>query len=172
MALEFDRGSGLFLVYRRRTSRGMKLKLLEQQDVHCRYGLRRLHTGDVRYIPRPLIFEPYSADLAERISAQAPRAVLETAAGSPGGRLFLQRLGQHPAIWLCPRHNGGCGKTVPGEPSLAHTPHGYHDVATIEADLRAAGFSAIRIETVIAKERCAESSSPHDRLLPGYSTAK
>ena len=31
---------------------------------------------------------------------------------------------------------------------LARTPHGYHDVEAIEADLRAAGFATIQIETV------------------------
>src|SRR5579871_3012591 len=34
-----------------------------------------------RYVT-PLIFEPYAADLAERAAALAPRAVLETAAGT------------------------------------------------------------------------------------------
>lgn len=42
------------------------------------------------------------------------------------------------------------GAMFPGDPPLflARTPHGYHDVARIEADLRGAGFSDIRIETV------------------------
>ena len=42
------------------------------------------------------------------------------------------------------------GKVFPENPPLflARTPHGYHNVNLIEADLRAAGFSTIRIETV------------------------
>ena len=38
----------------------------------------------------------------------------------------------------------------PNDPPLflARTPHGYHDVGAIEADLRTAGFSTIQIETV------------------------
>lgn len=40
---------------------------------------------------------------------------------------------------------------------LARTPHGYHDVAVIKADLRAAGFSTIQIETL---ERRSDAPSP------------
>jgi ubiquinone/menaquinone biosynthesis C-methylase UbiE len=37
----------------------------------------------------------------------------------------------------------------------ARTPHGYHDVETIKAELRAAGFAEIMIETVAAQSRAA-----------------
>jgi ubiquinone/menaquinone biosynthesis C-methylase UbiE len=42
------------------------------------------------------------------------------------------------------------GKVFPSDPPrfLARTPHGYHDPAQIEAELRAAGFSRIEIVTV------------------------
>jgi ubiquinone/menaquinone biosynthesis C-methylase UbiE len=42
---------------------------------------------------------------------------------------------------------------------LARTPHGYHDPARIRADLTAAGFTDIAIETVAHRSRAA---SPHD----------
>lgn len=42
------------------------------------------------------------------------------------------------------------GTLFPDDPPrfLARTPHGYHDVALIEADVRAAGFSAIELATL------------------------
>jgi ubiquinone/menaquinone biosynthesis C-methylase UbiE len=42
---------------------------------------------------------------------------------------------------------------------LARTPHGYHDAARIRADLTAAGFSDISIETVTHRSR---ANSPQD----------
>ena len=185
----------------------------------------------------PLIFESYAADLAARVSAAAPQAVLETAAGSgvvpralaplldantryvvtdlnqpmldramarqaadtrivwqqvdalklpfedesfdavccqfgvmffpdrvagyrealrvlrPGGRFFFN-------VWDSIQQNDfarvvteAAGKLFPENPPLflARTPHGYHDVAVIEADLRAAGFLRIQIETLARK---------------------
>ncbi|MBF9030152.1 methyltransferase domain-containing protein [Rhodobacterales bacterium HKCCE3408] len=43
---------------------------------------------------------------------------------------------------------------------LARTPHGYHDIAEIEADLRAAGFDRIEIETVSAESRASSPRHP------------
>ena len=42
------------------------------------------------------------------------------------------------------------GAMFPSDPPrfLARTPHGYHDVRRIEADVRAAGFSGIELTTV------------------------
>lgn len=42
---------------------------------------------------------------------------------------------------------------------MARIPHGYHDVATISAELEAAGFTRIAIETVPARSR---TPSAHD----------
>src|SRR3954468_3737862 len=44
------------------------------------------------------------------------------------------------------------GATFPNDPPrfLARTPHGYHDVEEIEADLRQGGFSAVEIVTLAA----------------------
>jgi ubiquinone/menaquinone biosynthesis C-methylase UbiE len=185
----------------------------------------------------PLIFESYAADLAARVSAAVPQAVLETAAGSgvvpralaplldantryvvtdlnqpmldralarqaadtrivwqqadalklpfedksfdavfcqfgvmffpdriagyrealrvlrPGGAFFFN-------VWDSVQQNDfarvvteAAGKLFPENPPLflARTPHGYHDVAAIEADLRAAGFLKVQIETLAKK---------------------
>jgi ubiquinone/menaquinone biosynthesis C-methylase UbiE len=68
----------------------------------------------------------------------------------PGGRLFFN-------VWDRIENNDFArvvAETVsnlfPSDPPrfLARTPHGYHDIDAIEADLRAAGFSTIQIETV------------------------
>ena len=52
----------------------------------------------------------------------------------------------------------------PGDPPrfLARTPHGYHDVERIGAELAAAGFSRIAIETVAHRSR---ASSPRDPAI-------
>jgi ubiquinone/menaquinone biosynthesis C-methylase UbiE len=43
---------------------------------------------------------------------------------------------------------------------MARTPHGYHDVATIRAELTAAGFTSISIETVEHTSRAASPGDP------------
>ena len=43
---------------------------------------------------------------------------------------------------------------------LARTPHGYHDAARIRADLAAAGFASIAIETVTLPSRAASARDP------------
>jgi ubiquinone/menaquinone biosynthesis C-methylase UbiE len=45
---------------------------------------------------------------------------------------------------------------------MARTPHGYHDVARIRADLTAAGFGSIAIETLVSTSR---ASSPRDAAI-------
>jgi ubiquinone/menaquinone biosynthesis C-methylase UbiE len=52
------------------------------------------------------------------------------------------------------------GELFPGDPPrfLARTPHGYHDAALIESELKAAGFSEVRIET-----RAGQSPAPSPR---------
>ena len=68
----------------------------------------------------------------------------------PGGRFFLN-------VWDRIEDNDFArvvtetvSNIFPSDPPLflARTPHGYHDVDAIEADLRAAGFLTIQIETV------------------------
>jgi hypothetical protein len=36
---------------------------------------------------------------------------------------------------------------------LAHTPHGHHDAAALEAQLRTAGFGTTRVETLLRESR-------------------
>lgn len=43
---------------------------------------------------------------------------------------------------------------------LARTPHGYHDVAEIDSDLRAAGFERIQIHTIADQSRADNSKQP------------
>jgi len=71
----------------------------------------------------------------------------------PGGRFFF-------SVWDSIQQNDfacvvteAAGKLFPEDPPLflARTPHGYHDVAVIEADLRAAGFLKVQIETLARK---------------------
>ena len=191
----------------------------------------------------PLIFEPYAADLAERVRSTGAQTILETAAGSgvvPGAlaplldadacyvitdlnqpmldRAISRQASDLRLTWQqadalkLPFDDGsfdavGCqfgvmffpdrvagyrealrvlrpgsrfffnvwdriedndfarlvteavGKIFPENPPLflARTPHGYHDIGLIEANLRAAGFSDIRIETL---ERSSAAPSP------------
>ncbi|MBZ9675658.1 class I SAM-dependent methyltransferase [Mesorhizobium sp. ES1-1] len=53
------------------------------------------------------------------------------------------------------------GRLFPGDPPLflARTPHGYHDADTIRADLHAAGFHDVAIDTV---EAVSSASSPYE----------
>lgn len=50
---------------------------------------------------------------------------------------------------------------------LARTPHGYHDTAVIERDLRAAGFTHIRIETIPKLSRAGSPRDPAIGLCQG-----
>jgi ubiquinone/menaquinone biosynthesis C-methylase UbiE len=68
----------------------------------------------------------------------------------PGGRFLFN-------VWDRIEHNDfarivteTAGTMFPQDPPmfLARTPHGYHDVARIESDLRQAGFSAVDITTL------------------------
>ena len=50
----------------------------------------------------------------------------------------------------------------PNDPPLflARTPHGYHDTRTIEAELRAAGFNQIKVETITHRSRAGSPQHP------------
>lgn len=69
---------------------------------------------------------------------------------SPEGRFFF-------SVWDRIAYNEfaqvvseAVGRLFPGHPPqfLVRTPHGYHNLAVIEAELRTAGFSTIQIETI------------------------
>jgi SAM-dependent methyltransferase len=194
----------------------------------------------------PLIFEPYAADIAGRVAADAPLAVLETAAGTgvvtqalaralpaaaitatdlnlpmldfaaakPGLEYIAWRRADAQAlplpdasfdavvcqfgvmffpdriaayrearrvlkadgrflfnVWDRIEENdfatlvtGALARLFPDEPPLflARTPHGYHDAAVIEGELRAAGFGRVAAETVTKRSR---APSPHDPAI-------
>ena len=111
----------------------------------------------------PLIFQAYATDMAQRVAAFSPGAVLETAVGSGAvTRALVPRLGadaryvvtdlnqpilDYAAIrqrsdsrieW---RQADALGMLLPHDPPrfLARTPHGYHDVSLIREDLSSAG---------------------------------
>ncbi|MDA0701834.1 MAG: methyltransferase domain-containing protein [Proteobacteria bacterium] len=80
----------------------------------------------------------------------------------PGGRFLFN-------TWDGIEHNDfarivteAAGTVFPDDPPrfMARTPHGYHDVGQIEADLRQAGFSAVNIATI------EETSSASDPRIP------
>ena len=50
---------------------------------------------------------------------------------------------------------------------LARAPHGYHDAAAIRADLAAAGFTTVAIETVVLTARAASHRDPAIGLCQG-----
>src|SRR5438876_464146 len=93
----------------------------------------------------PLIFDSYARDIAQRVAALSPKAVLETAAGSGDVTNALAEF-------------------FPNDPPrfMARTPHGYHDTALIRSDLAKAGFTDVAIETREAQSRAA---SPRDVAL-------
>ena len=66
------------------------------------------------------------------------------------------------------------GTLFPDDPPrfLARTPHGYHDVALIEADLRAAGFSAFELATVEKQSDAPTAARCRRCLLPGHPSAQ
>ena len=82
---------------------------------------------------------------------------------APGGTLFFN-------VWDCIEANEfadavttALERVFPDDPPrfLARTPHGYHDRASIERDLSAAGFrAAVRIATVTARSRAASARIP------------
>ncbi len=194
----------------------------------------------------PLIFEPYALDLAHRVAATAPGAVLETAAGSGvvtralaplldgGARYVVSDLNlpmldraalKQPAdaridwrqadalalpfddesfdavccqfgvmffpdkvagysearrvlrkggsfvfnVWDRIEHNvfaqsvtETASRFFPDDPPifLARTPHGYHDVEAIRAELQQAGFRDIEVATITEQSRAASPRAP------------
>jgi SAM-dependent methyltransferase len=194
----------------------------------------------------PLIFESYASDMARRVAARRPRAVLETAAGSGvvtralaplldataryvvtdlnqpmldraarrqseatrlewrqadaltlpfeagtfdvvccqfGAMFFPDRVAGYREALRVLRDGGAfifnvwdrieandfarsvtetAARLFPEDPPdfLARIPHGYHDVGKIEADLAAAGFGGIDIETIEASSRADSPEVP------------
>jgi ubiquinone/menaquinone biosynthesis C-methylase UbiE len=192
-----------------------------------------------------LIFEPYAADLAARVTALAPARVLETAAGTgivtramvralpagaeiistdlnqpmldyaaaqpgaervawrqvdaqdlpfpdasfdavvcqfgvmffpdkiatyrearrilkPGGRLLFNVWDRIENNEFADLVTDTVAALFPADPPrfLARTPHGHHDRAAIERDLRAAGFERVETETLTKRSRAASHRDP------------
>jgi ubiquinone/menaquinone biosynthesis C-methylase UbiE len=61
------------------------------------------------------------------------------------------------------------GELFPNDPPLflKRTPHGYHDVTEIERELRAAGYSEVRIETRSAQSPAASARIPAQAYCQG-----
>jgi ubiquinone/menaquinone biosynthesis C-methylase UbiE len=68
----------------------------------------------------------------------------------PGGRLIFNAWDRIEENEFADVVTQTAGEVFPDDPPvfLARTPHGYHDVAEIEADLRAAGYGEISVETI------------------------
>jgi len=79
----------------------------------------------------------------------------------PGGRLFFNAWDHIAANEFADVVTQALAKLFPDDPPLfmARTPHGYHDVARIEQEVAAAGFSSISVET---REEVSRASSPRD----------
>lgn len=194
----------------------------------------------------PLIFEAFAADLAGRVAAGSPGAVLETAAGSgvvaralapmlgpdaryvvtdlnqpmldhaaqrqpadsrlewlqadaldlpfdnatfdavccqfgvmffpdriagyaearrvlkPGGRLLFNAWDRIEENMFADMVTNAAAEIFPDDPPrfLARTPHGYHDVDLIRADLAAAGFTDVQIATVTETSQAVSPRNP------------
>jgi ubiquinone/menaquinone biosynthesis C-methylase UbiE len=80
----------------------------------------------------------------------------------PGGHFLFN-------VWDCIEHNEfarivteTAAAIFPQDPPmfLARTPHGYHDIGTIDAELRQAGFSAVDITTLQETSNAASARDP------------
>ena len=87
----------------------------------------------------------------------------------PGGRLFFN-------VWDRIEENDfsnvvhqALRQVFPHDPPqfMARTPHGYHDEARIRADLTAAGFTDVAIETVTHRSRANSPQDPASALCQG-----
>jgi len=83
---------------------------------------------------------------------------------APGGRFFFNawdRIAQNEFAEVVTE---ALAQVFPHDPPLfmARTPHGYHEVARIEADLRAAGFASIAVETRVDSSR---APTPRDAAV-------
>jgi hypothetical protein len=80
----------------------------------------------------------------------------------PGGRFLFNvwdRIEENEFAWLV---TDALASLFPEDPPLflARTPHGYHDVKRIRADLRSAGFSNVELQTIAHTSTAATPSHP------------
>jgi len=82
----------------------------------------------------------------------------------PGGRLLFNVWDKISENDFADVVTDALAKVFPDDPPrfMARTPHGYHDVERIRAELNAAGFSDISIDAV---DRRSKAASPHDPAI-------
>jgi ubiquinone/menaquinone biosynthesis C-methylase UbiE len=82
----------------------------------------------------------------------------------PGGRFFLNVWDRIEANVFANVVTQALAEVFPDDPPrfMARTPHGYHDVEAIRAELRAAGFADVAVEPVEAQSR---ATSPGEVAL-------
>lgn len=80
----------------------------------------------------------------------------------PGGRFFFNVWDKISANEFADVVTQALATLFPQDPPrfLARTPHGYHDVEKIRADLAAAGFAGVSIETVEHRSKAASPREP------------
>jgi ubiquinone/menaquinone biosynthesis C-methylase UbiE len=79
----------------------------------------------------------------------------------PGGRFFFSVWDRIEDNEFADVVTQALAEMFPNDPPrfMARTPHGYHDVATIRAELKAAGFADVSIDTVTERSK---APSPRD----------
>lgn len=79
----------------------------------------------------------------------------------PGGRFFFNAWDRISENEFSDVVTQALAELFPQDPPrfMARIPHGYHDVATIDAELKAAGFASVALETV---DRVSRAPSPRD----------
>ena len=117
---------------------------------------------------------PSCASSESCFSRQA-ESVFGGAPGAQVGRRFrVQRVGPNRGKRICRHGDDGTRILFPEDPPrfLARTPHGYHDLATIERDLKQGGFTASPQIRRLRRAAGSISADPRDRILPRDATTK
>ncbi|MGH6934181.1 MAG: class I SAM-dependent methyltransferase [Dongiaceae bacterium] len=80
----------------------------------------------------------------------------------PGGRLVFSVWDRIAANEFADVVSSAVATCFPDDPPgfLARAPYGYHDVARVRDELRAAGFTAVSIETIEHRSRAAKPTDP------------
>ena len=80
----------------------------------------------------------------------------------PGGRFVLSVWDRIAENEFADVVTAAVAALFPADPPLflARTPHGHHDVATIRAELEAAGFSQVTVETIAHRSRAESARDP------------
>ena len=88
----------------------------------------------------------------------------------PGGRFLFNvwdRIEENEVTRIAIRRRGApCSRTT-RQASSARVPHGYHDTAAIDGELRSAGFTQVEVETVERRSRAPSPREPAVGLCQG-----